>query len=49
MTRSDAHHYARLPPGEYRAGGRVHAPSRVAPPVGRHQLPQGSSTYYFRC
>ena len=26
-------------------GGRVHTPSRVAPPVGRHQLPQGSSTY----
>ena len=26
--------------GEYRAGGRVHTytPSRVAPPVGRHQL-----------
>ena len=31
--------------GEYRAGGRVHMPSRVAPPVGRHQLPQGSSIY----
>ena len=30
---------------EYRAGGRVHTPSRVAPHVGRHQLPQGSSTY----
>ena len=30
---------------EYRAGGRVHPPSRVAPPVGRRQLPQGSSTY----
>jgi len=31
---------------EHRAGGRVHTPSRVAPPVGRHQLhPQGSSTY----
>ena len=30
--------------GEYRAGRRVHTPSRVAPPVGRHQLhPQGSS------
>ena len=25
--------------GEYRAGGRVHTPSRVVPPVGRHQLP----------
>ena len=24
--------------GEYRDGGRVHTPSRVAPPVGRHQL-----------
>ena len=31
--------------GEYRAGERVHTPSRVAPPVGRHQLPQGSSTH----
>jgi len=33
--------------GEYRAGGRAHTPSRVAPPVGRHQLnpPQGSSTF----
>jgi len=30
--------------GEYRAGGRVHTPSRVAPPAGRHQLPQRSST-----
>jgi hypothetical protein len=30
--------------GEYRAGGRVRTPSRVAPPVGRHQLhPQGRS------
>jgi hypothetical protein len=39
---------AQLPPrfqGEYRAGGRVHTPSRVVPPVGRHQLSQGSSTY----
>ena len=35
VTRADA----RLPPqGEYRAGGRVHTPSRVAPPVARHQL-----------
>ena len=25
--------------GEYGAGGRVHGPSRAAPPVGRHQLP----------
>ena len=24
--------------GLYRAGGRVHTPSRAAPPVGRHQL-----------
>ena len=31
--------------GEYRAGGRVHTPSRVAPPVGCHQLPQGRSTH----
>jgi len=31
---------------EYRAGGRVHTPSRVAPPVGRHQLPQGSSKHH---
>ena len=31
--------------GEYRAGGRAHTPSRVAPPAGRHQLPQGSSTH----
>ena len=31
--------------GKYRAGGCVHAPSRVAPVVGRHQLPQGSSTH----
>ena len=31
--------------GEYRAGGRVHTPSRVAPPVNRYELPQGSSTY----
>ena len=31
---------------EYRAGGRVLTPSRIAPPVGRHQLhTQGSSTY----
>jgi hypothetical protein len=31
---------------EHRAGGRVHTPARVVvPPVGRHQLPQGSSTY----
>jgi len=35
--------------GECRAGGRVHTPSRAAPPVGRHQLhPQGSSTYLLR-
>ena len=27
------------------AGGRVHTPSRVAPPVGRRQLPRGSSTH----
>ena len=33
--------------GEYRAGGRVHTPSQVAPPVGRHQMPQGSSTCYL--
>jgi len=33
--------------GKYRAGGRVHTPSRVVPPVGRHQLPQGSSTYFL--
>jgi len=32
--------------GECRAGERVQTPSRVAPPVGRHQLPQGSSTCY---
>ena len=32
--------------GEFRAGGRVHTPSRVAPRVGRHQLPQGSSTLH---
>ena len=25
MTRADAHRYAQLPPGEYRAGGRVFA------------------------
>ena len=31
--------------GEFRAGGRFHTPSRVAPPVGRHQLPRGSFTY----
>ena len=31
--------------GEYRAGGRVHTPSRVAAPVRRHQLPQGSSSH----
>ena len=31
--------------GQYRAGGRAHTPSRVAPPVGRNQLPQGSSAY----
>ena len=36
--------------GEYRAGGRVHTLSRVAPPVGRRQaqLPQGSSTHVLR-
>ena len=27
--------------GEHRAGGRGHTPSQDAPPVGRHQLPQG--------
>ena len=38
--------HAWLPPGgEHRAGRRVHTPSRVAPSVGRHQLPRGSSTY----
>ena len=38
--------HARLPPGGVQ-GWRacVHTPSRVAPPVGRHQLPQGSSTH----
>jgi len=30
------------------SGERLHTPSRVAPPVGRHQLPQGSApTYYY--
>jgi hypothetical protein len=33
---------------EYRAGGRVHPPSRVAPPVGRHQLPQGNLHLHLR-
>ena len=33
--------------GEYRAGGRVDTPSQVAPPVGRHWLPQSSSTYFL--
>jgi len=32
--------------GNYRAGGRVHTPSRVAPHEGHHQLPQGSSTHF---
>jgi len=35
--------------GKYRAGGRIHTPRRVAPPVGHHQLhPQGSSTCGLR-
>jgi hypothetical protein len=45
-------HYPRCPPptpsclqGQYTAGGRVHTPSGVALPVGRHQLPQRSTTY----
>ena len=33
--------------GEYRAC--AHTPSRVAPPVGRHHPPQGSSTYSSVC
>ena len=33
--------------GEYRAGGRVHTPSRVAPPVGRHQLPARQLHFYL--
>jgi hypothetical protein len=38
--------HARLPPGGVQGWLTwVHTPSRVDPPVGRHQLPQGSSTY----
>ena len=33
---------------EYRAVGRARTPSRVAPPVGRHQLPQRSSTHLLK-
>jgi len=32
-------------PSSLQAGGRARTPSRVAPPVGRHQLRQGSSTH----
>ena len=36
--------HAQLLQGEQTAGGRAHTPSRVDPPVGRHQLhPQGSA------
>jgi len=39
-------YHARLPPGGSTGlAGVSTLPSRVAPPVGRHQLPQGSSTY----
>ena len=43
------HGYARLPPGGVQ-GWRAcpHAQPQVAPPVGRHQLPQGSSPYLLR-
>jgi hypothetical protein len=33
--------------GSCRAGGHVHTLSQVAPPVGRHWLPQSSSTYFL--
>ena len=33
--------------GEYRAGGRVHTPSRVAPPVKRHQLNTRKAQLHF--
>ena len=47
MTRANAHHHARLPPnGEYRAGGRVHTPGRVGPPVGRLQLNTAMQSHY---